>query len=85
MSEKALRELHELLNPHSYVIGGVTVIDAVAVPLPPGTMAPPRPPGRERVPGAELPMEEPIVIVSSESVPIPPGTIAPPRKPSPDA
>jgi len=80
MSEK-VRE--ELLNPETYFVGDITIIDMVAAPVPPGTKAPPRPYGRERMPWTELPIVEPFVIFESQPIAIPPGTTAPPRKPSP--
>jgi hypothetical protein len=42
-------ELKPHLNPYSFLSDPLDVFDAVAVPVPPGTKAPPRPPGRERV------------------------------------
>ena len=47
MSEE---ELKPHLNPHSLLTDPVDVFDVVAIPVPPGTKAPPRPPGKERVP-----------------------------------
>src|SRR5438045_2411346 len=78
MSEE---ELKPHLNPHSLLTDPVDVFDEVAVPVPPGTKAPPRPPGRERIPGRELPVTEPFEIFDCQAVPLPPGTKAPPRPP----
>jgi hypothetical protein len=77
-------DLEQLLNPETTLTGGITIVDAVAVAVAPGTPAPPRPPGRERIPSSKPLVIEPIVIFESKSIAIPPGTIAPPRKPSPD-
>ncbi len=37
------------VNPHSYLTDPVEIFTAVSEPVPPGTMAPPRPPGKERL------------------------------------
>ena len=78
MSEEEIK-VH--LNPYSYLIPAAEIQDSVVIPLPPGTKAPPRPPGRERVPGQELPMEGPFEIFECKAIPLPPGTKAPPRPP----
>lgn len=41
----------EHTQPETFFAGELHVFDEVAVPAPPGTMAPPRPPGKERKPG----------------------------------
>jgi hypothetical protein len=41
-------ELKRHSNPDSFLTDPVDVFDAVAEPVPPGTKAPPRPPGKER-------------------------------------
>jgi hypothetical protein len=78
MSEE---EIQTHLNPHSFLSPPAEIQDCVAIPLPPGTKAPPRPPGRERVPGQELPAEGPFEIFECNAIPLPPGTKAPPRPP----
>lgn len=78
MSEE---ELKPHLNPYTLLTDPVDVFDTVAVPVPPGTKAPPRPPGRERAPGLELPVTEPFEIFECQAIPVPPGTKAPPRPP----
>jgi hypothetical protein len=78
MSEEELRS-HS--NPDSFLYPPADIFDGVAIPMPPGTKAPPRPPGRERVPGQELPAEGPIEIFECNAIPVPPGTKAPPRPP----
>src|SRR5687767_3892174 len=77
MSEEDLRP-H--LNPHSILTDPVDIFDEVAVPVPPGTKAPPRPPGRERT-TSELPVTEPFEVFECQAIPVPPGTKAPPRPP----
>ena len=77
MSEE---ELKPHLNPYSLLTDPVDVFDAVAIPAPPGTKAPPRPPGRERT-ASELPVTEPFEIFECQAIPVPPGTKAPPRPP----
>ena len=77
MSEE---ELKPHLNPHSLLTDPVDVFDVVAIPVPPGTKAPPRPPGRERT-VSELPVTEPFEIFECQAIPLPPGTKAPPRPP----
>lgn len=74
-------ELKQHLNPDSLLTDVVEVIDLVSRPVPPGTKAPSRPPGRERVPGSELPITEPFEIFECKAIPVPPGTKAPPRAP----
>ena len=41
-------ELKDHLNPHTFLDAPIDAFEAVAEPLPPGTKAPPRPPGKER-------------------------------------
>jgi hypothetical protein len=77
MSEE---ELKPHLNPHSFLTEPVDIFDAVAVPVPPGTKAPPRPPGKERT-ASELPVTEPFEIFTEQAIPMLPGTKAPPRPP----
>ena len=43
------------------------------------SVAPPRPPGRERAVGSELPVTEPFEIFESHAKPVPPGIVAPAR------
>ncbi len=74
-------ELKRHSNPHSFLDPPAHFLEAVAIPLPPGTKAPPRPTGRERVPGQELPAEGPIEIFECNAIPVPPGTKAPARPP----
>src|SRR5438093_149787 len=78
MSEE---ELSQHVNPDSLLSGGMEVVDLVSRPVPPGSKAPPRPAGRERVPGSELPITEPFEIIECRAIPVPPGTKAPPRPP----
>lgn len=78
MSEE---ELKPHLNPHSLLTDPVDVFDVVAIPLPPGTKAPPRPQGKERKPGQEWPVTEPFETFECQAIPLPPGTPAPPRPP----
>jgi hypothetical protein len=75
MSEE---ELKRYLNPHSHLTAPVDAFEDVARPLPPGTLAPPRPPGRERI-VPEQPVVEPFDIFECQAVALPPGTMPPPR------
>jgi hypothetical protein len=75
------KELKSHSNPHSFLDPPVDFLEAEAIPVPPGTKAPPRPPGRERVPGQELPAEGPFEVFECKAIPLPPGTKAPPRPP----
>lgn len=78
-------ELNASLNPDSSFIGGINIFDEVAKPVPPGTMAPPRPPGRERVPSPFPLATRPVTIFECQASQITPDTSEPHPKPSPDA
>lgn len=78
MSEEEVREYS---NPHTYLSEEVAFLECKSIPIPPGTKAPPLPPGRERVPGQELPPTGPFEVFECKGVPVPPGTKAPPRPP----
>jgi hypothetical protein len=65
----------------SFLTDEVNIFECEAIPLPPGTKAPPRPPGRGRVAGRELPAIDPFEVFECEAIPLPPGTPAPPRSP----
>lgn len=64
MSEE---ELKPHLNPDSFLSDPVDVFEAVAEPLPPGTKAPPRPPGKERMPTAQPQPEIAALVARIES------------------
>jgi hypothetical protein len=46
--------LSQHVNPNSFLSDPVDIFDAVSEPIPPGTKAPPRPPGKERIPSPEV-------------------------------
>jgi len=66
-------------QPETFLADEFVIFDTVAIPLPPGTPAPPRPPRRERVAGREWPVTEPFEVFECRAIPLPPGTPAPPR------
>jgi hypothetical protein len=68
-------------QPETFLTDEFLIFDVEATPVSPGTKAPPRPPGKERRPGQELPVTEPFEIFECEAIPVPPGTPAPPRPP----
>ena len=72
-------EIRRHSNPNSFLVGGFEVFECEAIPVPPGTPAPPRPPGRDRT--VWNPVTEPFEVFDCEAIPMPPGTPAPPRPP----
>lgn len=77
MSEE---ELKGHTNPDSYLSDRFELFECAAVPLPPGTKAPPRPAGRERTEYAPS-GTEPFEVFECQAIALPPGTKAPPRPP----
>jgi len=66
------------IQPETCLTDELHVFDCPSVPIPPGTKAPSRLAGQERV-ASELPVTDQFEIFTEQVTRMPPGTMAPPR------